>query len=389
MARASDSSTSSSDLPRDRRLRTGWAWSLLGCAFVLGAAVGFLQGARTTLVEQALGDVAVRACWTVSDRIDAWNKRAPQAGELRGIVFGDSVFLTTFDPGKAFTPVLSRVLTSPGRSVALLDLTHLGFSAFQFYYLTDRAVARQPRFAVVEVNLRTFADDWQQTGWLRFPQLAGGLSLRQAWEVRTELATQSLSPLAPLVYRLQEKTGSLFVFDGLRRVGTRALQAAGTDMNAVFGLAARSHDETRIRILQQNLVLDTERAAAWYGRDFANTPSAGMLQALARALRAADVETFFVVAPMNRERLAQLGISLADLGARIEQLRLTIGGPQRAWIDLSAQYTSRDFVDAVHLRPVGVEGLAANVGEEIKQQIEEYWAVDGDPRATPRRGDDA
>src|SRR5262249_36194425 len=307
--RVSGSYTSSSDLP-SHGTRRGWAWTLLGCALVLGMAFGALEETRTALIGQAFRDATAATCQTLLDRVERWGGRVRAPGELPGVVFGDSVFLSLRDPKKAFAPALERSLAAPGRSVALLDRTHLGLGAFQFYYLTDGVVAGQPRFAIVEVNLRTFATDWQGIEWLRFPQLAGGLSLRQAWRMRNELATQNMSPLDPLVYRLEQRTGTLFLFDGLRPLGRGALETAGTDLNAALGLTTRPPAENATRIVRQNLTLDADRARAWYGRDFADTPPAAVLRAVRRALRKGGVKTFFVVAPFNRERLAHLGLSL-------------------------------------------------------------------------------
>ena len=384
MDRVSDSYTSSSDLP-SHGTRRGGTWILLGCVFVLCMGFGVLQKTRTALVREAFRDGAAATCRTLLDRVDSWRGRARAPGELPGVVFGDSVFLSLRDPKKAFAPALERSLAAPGRSVALLDLTHLGLSAFQFYYLTDGVVAGQPRFAIVEVNLRTFATDWQEIEWLRFSQLAGGLSLRQAWRMRNELATQNMSPLDPLVYRLQQRTGTLFLFDGLRRLGREALETAGGTLNGALGLTTRPPAEKATRILQQNLVLDGDHARAWYGGDFAETPPAAVLRAVRRALRNGGVKTFFVVAPFNREWLAHLGLSLVEITDRTEKLRRVIGSPRPSWIDLSGTYRPSDFIDAIHLTPDGVERLATSVGQHVAEQLRE----DGADREAEERPDNS
>src|SRR5262249_43399187 len=95
--RVSDSYTSRSDLP-SHGTRRGGAWILLGCVFVLCMGFGVLQKTRTALVREAFRDGAAATCQTLLDRVDGWRGRVRAPGELPGVVFGDSVFLSLRDP---------------------------------------------------------------------------------------------------------------------------------------------------------------------------------------------------------------------------------------------------------------------------------------------------
>jgi hypothetical protein len=340
--------------------RAGCGYVLLGCAVVIGVAVAHLHVARQALLARALRDPGVAGSRNLVRRIDAWRARSSSAA-IPGVIFGDSVFLTNERQG-GFAPALGQVLAASGRAVELLDLSHVGLSAFQFYYLADRVLTGRPRFAVVEVNLRTFASDWLETPWLRFPHLAAGVPTRKVVQMRETLAAQGLGPLTPIVYRLQEKTGTLFLIDGLRRLGADSLDAVGADVNAALGLATRPDADSLARLVQRRLLLDAERAQAWYGQDFVATPTAAVLRALAADLRAAGVPTCFVVAPINRARLAKLGVSLDDLDRRLERLRVALGAQPEAWVETSAVFRPQDFVDPVHLTPKAVRRLAGLAG---------------------------
>ncbi|HJQ83018.1 MAG TPA: hypothetical protein VKA21_03010, partial [Candidatus Binatia bacterium] len=314
---------------------------------------------------EALRDPGPLAYAAVVQRVEAWRARAARA-TLRGVVFGDSVFVKR--DGVGFAPALTDALAVRGRRVDLADLSYVGLGAFQFYYAAERVLAGEPRVAVVEVNLRTFAPDWWQTQGLRYPQLSAGLSLRRALGVSEALATQGLSPLAPLVYRMEEVTGTLLLFDGVRRMGGRLLDAVGTRVNDALGLPARSTQDQVQATLRKNLVLDAARARTWYGESFVESPAAAMLRALASDLRTAGVATVFVVAPINVDGARAHGVRLDDLDVRIDRLRDHVRARPDEWLETSDRFHAADFRDAVHLKPAAVERLATLAAERLASQ---------------------
>ena len=349
--------------------RGGLTRVIVGCALVLALALTGLYRARTRLGVYALRSLTTFAYVTLERRLDALGKQIPVPGERRGAVFGDSVFAgNEFTPG--FTATLVETLKESGRPVRVLDAAYPGLSAFQFYYAADRVLAVRPQFAVVEVNLRTFAPDWQQNPALQFRELAAGLSLRRALRMREALATQTLSPLAPVAYRLLETTDSLFLFDALRRFGTDSLAAVGTKVNDILGLATRSRadqDEEARRRAWNDLLLNREHTRQWYGRDFTATPAAVVLRALADELRAAGVVTVFVVTPLDRERLRQW-TSLRTLDSRIDALRQVLGAEPEDWVQPTG-FHHEDFIDGIHVNADGVKRVASDVGLRLRPRL--------------------
>lgn len=331
---------------------------LLGCAIALAALIGPALMARQTLIRAARKEPGVLAYAVISRRFDTWRARARAGAPLTGVVFGDSVFAGN-QMRAQFPITFAADLDRRGIAADVLDLTFRGLSAAQFYGLTGRATAANPCFAVVEVNRRSFAADWLGTAGLSFPQLAIGLSLRQVARDRTALAVFDISPVAPLVLQAQEATGTMFVVDGLRRLAAEWFDGLGLLINDALGLSTRSDQERTARILTPNMILTADTAPAWYGQDFVATPSAAILRSVAAELRSAGVTTLFVVAPANLERLAELGVSRADLDQRTEQLRIYLGVPAPAWIDMSPFFQPPAFLDALHLQPAEIDRMAA------------------------------
>jgi hypothetical protein len=124
------------------------------------------------------------------------------------------------------------------------------------------------------------------------------------------------------------------------------------------------------RNLERHLVLDHARAQAWYGQDFAASPTAAVLRALADELASAGVLTVFVMAPLNVERLAALGLPPAAVRERIERLREAVSVPSADWIYTTDLFRARDFRDALHVTPEAIERMAAAVGDVLASRLD-------------------
>lgn len=364
MRRVSGSSTSNSDGLTDRSAYGGWALAVLSCLLMVGGGLGWVWTQRSSLAWQALGNQSMIRHGVVTERINEWIRQR-QRGGLGGVVFGDSVLARP--PQKPiFTPTVGAALATAGINADVLDLTYLGLDAFQFYYTLRPALAGRPRFAIVEINLRTFAADWMAAGGLHNLHLSAGLSMRQALRAHEALATKGLSLLAPLAYRLERATGMLFLFDGLRLRYRRALEGIGTQVNTLLGLHALSRREEFTRFLPR---LDARVVQAWYGLNFESTASAEVLCALRDELLIAGVMVQFVVAPINITAVGALGIDTEDLARRIARLREAIGAQPDEWIEVSDLFSPGDFMDAVHLKVDGVERLASVVGNQLAHRL--------------------
>jgi hypothetical protein len=380
---ASGSSTFNSDQRRPSGRRASRGWQILGCVITLTVGLGSVFAARQTLNAETRRDSAHVAYGHLAARLVAW-ERPPANGALRGVVFGDSVF-APHHPKSAFAPVLAAALAAGGHPVDLLDLTHVGMSPFQFYYTLDRALAGGPRFAVIEVNLRTFAADWTAIPGLRFPQMTAWLAPRRAWRMRRPLASQQVTMLGMFVTQLQERTDTLMLFDGLRQVSQETLASLGQRINDALGLDTRSDREKTSSEIRLSTALHPEHAQAWYGTDLAGNPTAEILCALADDLRAAHVLPIFVVAPINLQRVESYGVSIAGLDQRLERLRLAVGARQDEWIVTNRLFRSGDFIDGIHVQPASVRRLATEVAERVSPLLAglEAKPVAGDGSGAP------
>src|SRR5262249_30142719 len=151
----SDSSTSSSDPPDVRR--AGWWSAVLGCTLVLVTGLSAIYLARGVLETAALKDPVCNADHKLTDRVRAWRARPQSADVVRTVLFGDSVTLKP-NLDQALGPALGFALSARSIPNDVLEVTFPGLSAFQFYYRLEGVLAGRPGLAVVEVNLRTFAD---------------------------------------------------------------------------------------------------------------------------------------------------------------------------------------------------------------------------------------
>lgn len=294
----------------------------------------------------------------VTERTRAWEEGRTANNAIAGVVFGDSVLK------EHFTSAVAKTLASQRSEALLLDLTHEGFSAFQFYYVAPAIIATRPQFAIVEVNLRTFAPDWYGNVGLRTPQLTAQLPIGKAFRVRAALATQALGPFAPWIYFAQQLSGTLFLSDGIRQQINDVTQLLGTRINTVARSEVRSTQEQfRHRLLP--ISLTPEIAREWYDREFVTSPTAEMMVALIDELRNAGILTLIVLAPMQAMSLADLGLDFDMLWQRIERLRVYLGVDQEQWIHASDWVQRSDFVDAMHLHPKAVERLADVTAEHL------------------------
>jgi hypothetical protein len=340
--------------------RGGWGWTALGSVLVVAGALYWIWLEQGFLAWKSLPTGAPVVHQMITDRTAEWVGRTRPPGVVGGIVFGDSVFARGETP--LFAPALEAVLARRGVHADLLDLSYRGLGAFQFYYALRPALAGRPRFAIIEVNVRTFAEDWA-TGGLRAAQMSARLSLSQILRIRHALATQSLSVLAPFTYRLEEATGMLFLCDGLRHYGSTVLEDAGTRVNAMLGLTQGPPAQRTAQLYPRSL--DASNARAWYAQDFADTPTADALRALVADLHAADVTVRLVVAPINTARLAALGVAIQDLERRLGQLRDGVGARADEWVETSQLVSPADFTDAIHVKTEALERVAELVADRL------------------------
>jgi hypothetical protein len=345
------------------------------------ATLGALLSARDRLDAEARRDTAPKAYDRLSARLHTW-EHGSGAGALRGVVFGDSVFVP-HDRTAAFTPVLRAALAASGHPVDLLDFTHVGLSPFQFYYALDRVLAGGPRFAIIEVNLRTFAADWTGIRGLRFPQFAAWLAPRRAWRMRKPLASQQMTLLGALVARLEERTNTLMLFDGLRQVGQHWFALVGRRINEALGLSTGSDIDRSKREIRMSTALHPEHARAWYGTDLTDNATAEILAALADDLRAAHVLPIFVVAPISLQRVAAYGVSIAGLDQRLERLRLAVGAQKAEWILTSPLVGPGAFIDGIHVNSVGARRMAVYVAQRVSRQLARLDTVPAADDTTP------
>jgi hypothetical protein len=271
--------------------------------------------------------------------LEKWRTGPRPAGVAGMALFGDSVADCAGDT--TLGNVLQAELARGGLETSVVSLTQSALRPLHFYYLLDRVLAGQPRVVVVEVNMRAFSDHWLKDARWRFPELSRWLSVRRALRVREALAAEGLDLFAPPLYRLEAWLGVLYVTPGVRVLGQDVLAAGGSDLNEALGL------ELRPPVLHSHRSrLDAPLARAWYAHEPAATPTAGVLRAILVELRAAGVAPVFFVAPIDVDRLDELGVrdELA-LPARLAALRTAVGADDAEWVDLHAALTGADIFD--------------------------------------------
>lgn len=354
----------SSNPPIVRRGTGGWSFAF-GCALVLGASLLAMKVAVPLFKWWARDVTANFFNLGATAKIKTWGERKMPPDGVSGVVFGDSVF-APLTSDKRLVVSLGPALQQAGLNVKLLDLTQAGFSAYQFYYLSSRVLdAGPPDFAVVEVNLRTFAHDWYENSGHRFAPMAMGLSAEQVWRVHQALATQQVGFLTPFEYRLDSRVGIFSLLDGVRAFGLGVLDSIGTWANGVLGLPVQSAADINRAAMWRHVALSADHAHLWYGRDFVVSPTAEVLRAFSEHMRAAGVTILYVVAPVQRRRLRQLGIQPDDFHARTERLREMLGASPEQWLEATELYQSTDFVDGVHVHGELIRRMARPLVERL------------------------
>lgn len=350
---------------RTRWRAGGWLAALLGCTLVIGAAVLGIGAASDTFSRVTRDTAAGFVDAGATSAINEWREDGTPPGGLTGVVFGDSVFAPLTSDNR-FVTALKSALPPAGLDVNLLDLTQAGYSAFQFYYLANRVLAMPPDFAVIEVNLRTFAPDWYGDPLQRFAPMAMSLTPQQVWRVHQALATQQVGFLTPLQWRVDEQLGGVLVLvDGVRVVGLGVLEALGTWANRVLGLSVRSNAALGRAAIGRHVTLTADHARLWYGHDFVTSPTAQVLRAFSEQMRAAGVMLLYVLGPVQRQTLEQLGISAKDLHARTEQLREMLQASPEQWVDATELYQTSDFLDGVHVQGPLIRRMTRPVVERL------------------------
>jgi hypothetical protein len=341
-----------------------WPRSLalvLPAVAVVGLAVGW-----TALDATALRAGVRETVWTEARLLPAlrtWRaRRRPQAIEPVAL-FGDSV---AGMPG--FSPLaagIQQALGEHGIHTDVLAVVHWAFRATQFYYLLDEVLAGRPQLVAVEVNPRAFSAAWARRADWRFAGLSRFLSLRRALRVRPALAADEVSLLDPLLYGLEDAVGALDLADGIRARAALALDSAGEAAGARLGLARSAAGDPRVA--DARLPLDVPRALAWYGGEPAAQPTAGVLRAVVRELRAAGVTVVLYVTPVNVERLAALGLDeVVALPRKLEALRVAVGAAPEEWLDLHASAAEGEFADATeHLTAPATARVAGRVAAAL------------------------
>ena len=356
--------TPSSSIPIAYRGRGAWSFAF-GCVLVLGAALVAMKGASPLYTPLSRDRMAGFFNLRATAKIKTWGETRMPPGGVSGVVFGDSVFAPQTTKTQ-FVTSLQPALQQAGLNVKLLNLTQPGFSAYQFYYLASRVLAAgPPDFAVVEVNLRTFARDWYSIPGQRLPPMTVGLSTEQVWRVHQALATQQVGFLTPFEYRLDNRLGIFLLFDGVRTFGLEMLDAIGNWMNGRLGLAVLSADDLARAAIGHHISLTADHAHLWFGHDFVVSPTAEVLRAFSDDIRAAGVTMLYIVSPVQRRHLRELGVLPDDFHARTEKLREMLHASPEQWIEAADLYQSTDFVDGVHVRGELIRRMTVPVVERL------------------------
>jgi hypothetical protein len=284
--------------------------------------------------------------------VRAWRERSYPPGTRRGVVFGDSVVDWA---GVRLGDLTAAEMASRKLDTEFLTVSHPWLRPVQFYYLLDEVLAGRPDVAVVEVDLRAFWRGWVDVPVLRAKSLSRLMSFRRAWRIRETLAAEGLGLVDPVLFRMEERLGVLYLVDGVRARGRSALDSLGTQVNATLRLPPPPP-------LRPGS-LDAATARQWLDNELAGHRSAVVLRELLRGLREAGVVTVFFVAPTDVERMRALGV-LDDpaLSARIEALRGAVGATPEEWRDLHALVPSAELRDSnMHLLVPGAERVAEAV----------------------------
>jgi hypothetical protein len=372
MRRPSGSPTASPELDAPAPSGTSAARRVLAvlvpCLLALVAAGAWVWARHARLAAVATAGTLVES--RVLPSIARWSTRPRPAGTVGAVLFGDS--LVGIEPAStALGRGLRAELAARGTPVDLLEVTNHSFHAIEFYYLLDEVLAGRPRVAVIEVNLVSFAPDWNSRRGRGFPELSRYLTFARAHAVRDALAEERVGILDPWIYRLRAATHTLHLIEGVRIQGQDVLAAWGDRVNRTLGLDALTLDERRRQDALALLHLGPDLARTWFGGDPTTTPTAHVLRVLVQALRDAGVDVVLYVSPMNVERLAALGLTdELRLDDEVEAVRRAVGARPEEWVDLHAAARGSDFLDgAGHLRPPAIEALTPPIAAAVAARL--------------------
>jgi hypothetical protein len=337
---------------------------LVPCVATVLTAVAIAWWYRAPLVEESTKANAVERL--VVPDLQRWASPA-SPGVVRGVFFGDSLTMSldslAHGGSKGGVPVLvEEALRAAGTPVDILALTHAAFRPVHLAYVLDEVLAGQPRFAVVELNLRLVAPTWDALPALRFLPLSRKLSTYRQIELAPYLREEGIGTFHPGVYRLQEALSLLYVMDGVRIAGHDWLGAESSRIERTLGL------ERNARPVQSLELNDDAKA---YASRFAEGSSAAILRLLERDLAAAGVWALYYVSPLNPDALRAAGVAdPAALSARIEELRAAAGVPAERWLDLHDGMPASAFLDQMnHLRPSALRTVATRVLHRLRPVI--------------------
>lgn len=292
-------------------------------------------------------------------------------GDVRGVVFGDSLMLSLGwleygrnQPGVGV--LLRKALRADGVQLDLLILAHPSFRPVHLAYFLDEVLAGRPRFLVMDLNLRLLASTWTPEPGMRFEHLSRRLSPARQIALRPWLHGEGLGLFDPTVFRVQDALSLLYVTDGARIAVKDWLDARATGVEKRLGL---TRDVAPARTDDEDLGL--------YWSDVAGSPSVTLLRELDRELAAAGVWTLYYVSPLNPDILAKPGMPSADeIARRIAGLRDALGLPEDRWLDLHAALPGADFLDRHnHLRPDGLRAVADRVLSRLRPVVEQDQAA--------------
>jgi hypothetical protein len=302
----------------------------------------------------------------VLKRFELWRARRGPGARRGAVLFGDSLLVCS-DRAPLATLLAAR-LAETGRSYDLLALAHPAFRPIIAYYLLDDVLAARPALVVVGLNLRELGTPSDDPSF-RFAALSRRLSPARALAAREALGADELGPLAPPLYRLEERLDLLYVADGIRERGRSALDTAGWWLNRRLGVGDTATLRAVVADLQTRHDEGALRSAmSTYTTDFAASPQADVLRLALEELRAADARVLLYVSPVNVEYLAALGLSDAELALadRVEALRLAVGATPAEWLDLHASERADGFSDVWnHLTRPACERVARRLAAAI------------------------
>jgi hypothetical protein len=294
-----------------------------------------------------------------------WASDPAGPGNVRGVVFGDSLTLSLgwleYGRGQPGVGVLLRkMLRADGVPVEILNLAHPSFRPLHLAYFLDEVLAGHPRFLVADLNLRLLAPTWQPEPGMRFEHLSRRLSFSRQLALWPWLRADSVGPFDPTLFKLQDAMSLLYASDGVRILGSDVLDAQAVRAAAMLGLG---------RNKPRKRGADYDRAL--YAADAASGPAVALLAELDRELAAAGVWTLYYVAPLNPDVLAEPGMpSATELQSTVARLQAAIGVPDARFLDLHAALPASDFLDRDnHLRPNGLRRVADRLLPHVEQIV--------------------